>query len=105
MDEEAGVATSAEVRARARRVAWFLSPLTRALIVFFQAGVGAGLGILSEDAAREGPTDSAVDSAVLMSRVVEVKTAEVSSALIVHAQTRGSTTSTEYDRSGEGSGR
>ena len=88
----AGETAVAEVRARAVPAAVFLSPLMRALIDFFQAGVSISRGIL-EDASREEPTDFAVDSTAPTSRAVEVKAGGDSPALIVHAWTRGSTTS------------
>ena len=65
-DEEAGAATSVtetaviEVTARTGRAVVFLSPLMKALIDFFQAGVGANREVL-EVASWEEPTDSAVD--------------------------------------------
>lgn len=62
--------TVAEVKARTGRTAVFLSPLMRALIDFFQAGVGVNLEIL-EDASREGPTDSAVDPTAATSWAAE----------------------------------
>jgi len=97
-DEEAGATPSAdeiavvEVRARAVRAIVFLSPLMRALIDFFQAGVSVNRGIL-EDASREEPTDFAVDSTAPTSRAVEVKAGGDSPASTVHAWTRGSTMS------------
>jgi hypothetical protein len=63
VDKKAGAITSAEVVGETRagaRVA-FPFPLMRALIDFFQALVGANLGILV-DATREDPAKSALDS-------------------------------------------
>ena len=91
----AGETTTAEVGVRTGRAAVFilLSPLISALMDLFQIGVGANRGVL-EGAPWGGPTDSNVDSATSTSWVVEA--GDVSSASIVHARTRGSTTPVYY---------
>jgi len=82
----------AEVRARTGRAAVFLSPLMRALIDFFQAGVGANLEIL-EGASRGELADSAVDPTAAMSWAAGSGAGRDSLASIIHARTRGSTAS------------
>ena len=85
----------AEVRARTGRAPVFLSPLMRALIYFFQAGVGVNRGVL-EVASREEVTDSAVDPTAATSWMAESRAERDSLASIVHARTRGSTASMQY---------
>jgi len=100
-DEEAGAATSVtetaviEVTARTGRAVVFLSPLMKALIDFFQAGVGANREVL-EVASWEEPTDSAVDPTAATSWTTESGAERDSLASIVHTSTRGSTASIYY---------
>ena len=77
----------ADVRAMAGRVAFLPFPLRRALMVFFQAGLGASLEILAEGAGkgeREDFVDSTRGLTVSVSWVV-VEVSGVSSVSIVHA--------------------
>lgn len=61
-------AEMAEARTGAERVTFLSPPLMRALMVFFQAGVGANLGVLVEDADREErEVDSVTGSPVSVS--------------------------------------